>query len=401
MDVGGQWIGRGHDRLRALAHAAGAATRPQHVAGRKLLQLSTDAPGRVRSYSGLIPDVSLPALAELHMAIRSLNRQSAQIDPAAPWEAAKADQLDARTLADWARRRFRTRGAREVFDMAVRATMTAEPSALSFLHFLFYCASNDGFESLTETTDGAQAEVVDGGMPQLAEHLAQQLAVPVQYESPVLAVTQDERQVAVTTRSGTFKASQLVVTVPPPLIGRIDWTPALPVARARVAAQSPMGSVIKAVVAYDRPFWRDVGLSGEAVSHRLPFNTVFDASWPPEQGGALVGFFDGAPALEFADAPQDVRRRAVVDSLVEYFGQQAAHPTGYADYNWLADPWAQGCYVGVMPPGLLTSVGRSLRQPAGRIHWAGTETARQWVGYIEGALESGERVAGEVLTALN
>jgi len=161
-----------------------------------------------------------------------------------------------------------------------------------------------------------------------------------------------------------------------------------------------MGSVIKAVVAYERPFWRDAGLSGEAVSHTLAFNTVFDASWPVERGGALVGFFDGQSALDYADADPAVRRQAVLDSLATYFGKAAREPLDYVDYNWLADSWARGGYTGVMGPGIMTTLGPALRAPVGRVHWAGTETATRWCGYIEGALLSGERAAAEVMTTV-
>jgi len=400
VDVGGQWIGAGHDRLRELTRAAGLDVRPQYTEGSKLLQLSTDAPGRVRRYDGLIPKVSWPALAELELAIRSLERKARRIDPAAPWEADRAEAWDARTLASWARLRFRTRGGREVFDAAVRAVMTAEPSALSFLHFLFYCASNDGFEALTSTRDGAQADIVVGGVPAVARWMAAPFTDGVHLNEPVTRVQQSQDGVSVTTTTGCYQAERVVITVPPALLGGIEFAPRLPVARARVASQSPMGSVIKAVVAYDRPFWREAGLSGEAVSHSLPFNTVLDASWPEADGGALVGFFDGKPAMDYADADQATRRQAVIDSLVQYFGPQAATPISYADYNWLADDWARGCYTGVMPPGVMTTVGHTLRIPCGRVHWAGTETARRWTGYIEGAIESGERAAEEIIAAL-
>ena len=400
VDVGGQWIGRGHERLLALAQAAGATLRPQHVEGAKLLQLSTDTPGRMRRYRGLIPRVSPLALVELELAIRKLNRLAANIDPAAPWAARRAAEWDAQTVASWARRRLRSRGAREVFDIALRAVMTAEPGALSFLQLLFYCASNDGFEALTATTDGAQAWVVDGGMPTLAHWLARDLGEALQLDCPLQGLEQDARGVRLHTTRGCWRARRAVLTQPLPLLAGLDCEPALPARRQRLAAASPMGSVIKAVVAYPRPFWRAQGLSGEAVSHRLPFNTVFDASWPESAGGALVGFIDGAPALDYADHSAAARKQAVLDSLVEYFGPQAAQATGYVDHNWVADPWARGCYTVAMPPGVLASLGPELREPAGAVHFAGTETARRWTGYIEGALESGERAAEEVLAAL-
>jgi monoamine oxidase len=95
----------------------------------------------------------------------------------------------------------------------------------------------------------------------------------------------------------------------------------------------------------------------------------------------------------------EARRREVIDSLVTAFGSEAAHPVDYLDHDWITDAWSEGCYVGLPTPGTLTKLGTALREPHGRVHWAGTETAEAWVGYIEGALCSGERVAREVMHA--
>ena len=88
---------------------------------------------------------------------------------------------------------------------------------------------------------------------------------------------------------------------------------------------------------------------------------------------------------------------AIVDPV---FGPEAATPADYIDHDWIADPWSEGCYVGLPAPGALTELGRALRTPHGRVHWAGTETATAWIGYIEGALPSGEAAAQEVALAL-
>ena len=86
-------------------------------------------------------------------------------------------------------------------------------------------------------------------------------------------------------------------------------------------------------------------------------------------------------------------------SFAELFGHEAREPTHYVDQDWTRDRYSGGCYVGLMPPGLLTTAGRVLREPWGRIHWAGTETATEHVGYLDGAIEAGERAADEVLAA--
>ena len=85
-----------------------------------------------------------------------------------------------------------------------------------------------------------------------------------------------------------------------------------------------------------------------------------------------------------------------LDTLTARLGPKAARPTDYREYTWQADPWSGGAISAHFPPGVLTSLGHALRRPTGRIHWAGTETAPRWFGFIEGAVRSGERAAEEV-----
>lgn len=403
VDIGGQWIGAGHSELTAVAQAAGAAIVPQYAEGARLLHLASGRRDRVKRYRGLIPNANPLALLELDRAIRRLNRDSQSLSLDAPWQAAQASRWDHETLATWKQRHLRTRTGREIFDIAVRSVMTAEPGMLSRLGFLFYCASNNGFEALTSVDGGAQAATVGGGMVQLAEHLAAPLQAEhrVALNADVHRVVRTEHAWQVEDRQQRcWQARRVVCALPPALQDRIAFEPALPADRARLANRMPMGSVIKVVVAYATPFWREAGLSGEAVSHSLPFNTVFDASPREGRTGALVGFIDGAPARHWSARPPEERRQAVLDSLVRYFGPQAAEPLDYVEHDWVTDPWSRGCYVGLMTPGLLTELGPALRTPWSGIHWAGTETATEFCGYIEGAIRSGQRAADEVLTAL-
>ena len=63
-------------------------------------------------------------------------------------------------------------------------------------------------------------------------------------------------------------------------------------------------------------------------------------------------------------------------------------------------PFTRGGPVAVSSPGALTALGPALRAPVGPLHWAGTETATKWCGYLDGALSAGIRAADEVLVAL-
>jgi monoamine oxidase len=85
----------------------------------------------------------------------------------------------------------------------------------------------------------------------------------------------------------------------------------------------------------------------------------------------------------------------VLASLVRFFGPEAADCIGYDDNDWLVEPYTHG-YVGSMGPGVMTRFGAALREPCGRIHWASSETAEEWAGYIEGGMRSGIRAAREV-----
>jgi monoamine oxidase len=90
--------------------------------------------------------------------------------------------------------------------------------------------------------------------------------------------------------------------------------------------------------------------------------------------------------------PTTDRNKLIVDCLVNLLGPEATNPVDYEDPNWPAEVWS-GCFGASMGPGIMTSLGRAIREPHGRIHWAGTETTTKWMGYLEGAIRSGKRAA--------
>jgi len=161
-----------------------------------------------------------------------------------------------------------------------------------------------------------------------------------------------------------------------------------------------MGSVIKCFAIYDEPFWRAEGLSGSAVSAAGPLTLTVDNSSPEGTPGILVGFLEGRAARDLGRMAEPERRAAVLANLGRMLGPRAARPERYLDKNWADEEWSRGCYEGYTPPGVLTAFGPALREPIGPLHWAGTETATRWNGYIDGALQSGERAAREALAVV-
>jgi monoamine oxidase len=190
------------------------------------------------------------------------------------------------------------------------------------------------------------------------------------------------------------------VAVPPILTGKIDYEPGLPDQRVELIDHFPQGTLTKAAVVYDKPFWREDGLTGQVLYDQGPIAATFDDSPPDASLGAVFGFIGGDQARSFAKLSKAQRRQAVTENFVTFFGDQAANPKQYIETAWKAETWTRGCPVGI--PGLnqFAANGEALRKAVGRIHWAGTETSDYWCGYMDGAVRSGERAAAEVLEAL-
>jgi monoamine oxidase len=390
VDVGAQWIGDKHHQLRALARELGITTFPQHARGKKVL----DFGGKVRTFSGFLPRLPLLTLGELGLALVRLERMAKRVPLESPH--ATPGDFDAMSLADWLDRNIKLRGSREMIELVANMLFAVEPRELSFLYFLLYVNSGAGMRRLSEIRGGAQEHRFTTGAQAFCTRIAAELGDRVRLEHAVRAIEQTASDVAVHTTRGTFRAPRAILALPPALLGKIEFSPALPKERALIHTQMAAGSVIKCIAAYDRPFWRERGCSGEAFSPRGFVRATFDDSSADGSHAALVAFVVGDAARRLGTLPEQERRQLVLADLARLHGSAAHTPRAYVDKNWLADEWSGGCYVGVLAPGLLTQIGVALRAPVGRLHFAGTETAVRHLGYLEGALESGERAAREV-----
>jgi monoamine oxidase len=280
--------------------------------------------------------------------------------------------------------------------------LSVEPRDVSMLYFLFYIHSAGNINQLIGNagTGAGQDFRVSGGTQAIAVKIAQQLGKRVVLGQPARSIIQTAGGAEVQCDSLTVKCKRVIVAIPPHLAGRLVYTPALPALRDQLTQRMPIGSLIKTIAVYDKPFWREQGLNGQVTSDQGPVKAMFDAS--PESGspGVLLGFVDGDDARPLTDKSPGERASAVLQSYARYFGSAALKPRKYLDAPWGREIYTRGCPVGIMPPGGLTAYGSVLRAPAGRIHWAGTETATVWVGYMDGAIQSGQRAAAEALAGI-
>jgi monoamine oxidase len=390
VDFGGQWVAKDHTVLLAEARRLGIGTYPQYESGKTVMQLL----GKLVQFTGAVPRMPLLSLLELARIQRRWDRDMATIPAAAPWTAPNAKAWDSITLDSWIERNVHTKAAREFARLVPRGAWAAEARQVSYLWFLDALRSNHGLEYLMAVKDGMLDAKFKGGMQQIMQRLADSLGDRLVLGAPADRITQDGDGVRVATPKGEFAARFVIVTAPPAAAARIAYEPHLPSLRDGLHQRMPAGSIMKVIVVYAEPFWRADGFSGQVATDDDTVGLVLDDV--REDGTAiLLAFIEGRHAVALSAAGKDARREKVIASLVRFFGPKARDVIAYDDNDWAVEPYAHG-YVSSMPPGTMTRFGQALREPCGRIHWAGSETAEEWAGCIEGAMRSGLRAAQDV-----
>jgi monoamine oxidase len=394
VDLGGAWIGAGHDRAASLARELGVATWPSHHEGAPVV-IHEGRRMRGRGYKLR----HLLATLDGRRISRRLDKLALGVDTAAPWEAPGAEYLDGQTLESWLCSAAHLGRSRDTLAGTLTNLLGVEPRSVSLLHALFYLRASGGMNAMLGDDGGAQEGLVEGGAYALAAGLAERLEGALEMGAPVRRISHGDGGVRVEAGDLTVEAGAVVVALSPALASRIAYAPALPVARDRLMSAMPNGDVTKAVVIYPTAFWRSEGLSGEAWGDELPFSFSYDMSPPDGSPGVMTLFFAGDRAARFRALRPAARQTAMVRSLTCCFGGRAERPVAVFERDWAAEEWTRGAYCGYMPPGVWTGYGHALREPVGPISWAGTETATDHTGYMEGAIESGERAAAEALVA--
>jgi monoamine oxidase len=396
VDMGGCFIAPGHDQLRGLTKEIGVATFPTNVRGDYILANG----GRVRRYRGNIPRINPVALLSAGQVIARMNAMAKKVPLHAPWAARRAASWDALTVRGWLNPvNVPTRLARDLIDSTVRACFAADLSEVSLLNWLFLVHASGGVEALMSLEGGLQDSQFEGGVGQLPDAMAADLGDAVVLEAPVTAITQSGDRVEVTSDAVRVRARRAVLALPRALAAGIRFEPALPADHALLIHQMPAGTEIKMVTIYDEPFWRADGANGATVATDELAEVTLDTTQPGHSFGVLATYAAGPQARTLWAMGEKERRDVLLRTLSVRLGPQAARPLELLELNWADERWTRGCSFGHFPPGVLTQYGRRIREPVGRLHWAGTETATDYYGSMEGAVRSGERVCSEVLEA--
>ncbi len=395
VSVGGTWLGKGQHRMFDLCREVGIDVYPQYDEGDTIMHLN----GVNRRYQGL-PKVGFFGLIGLGLAFWRLDRMVKRLPTAEPWMASGARRLDAKTLGAWFGSPWNVPSptARKLINTTMTTLFCVDPNEVSLLGSLVLARGGGSFEYYVDAAI-TETHLVDGGAPEIAIRLAAKLGDALHLSTPVRRIRQTSAGVQVFSDHLMVDAQRVIVAAPPFLAGRIEYDPALPEAHAQLLRRMVCGSAIRGITIYDEPFWRADGLSGMSVAPDLPVAVALDQSPRSGNPGILSSYMFGPQAIKAAGLEPAERRDVWLRALAVRYGTKALSPRAHLETDWAAEEWSLGGMIAHFAPGVLTNFGHALREPAGRIHWAGAERATEMHGLMEGAVRSGEWAADEILNS--
>ena len=388
FDLGGQWIAGPDDmpRVNKLINDLGLTIFEQLDSAR--FDLSAHS----------MTKMTRLAQAEWEWFVAKLDSLAATVNVAHPSQTADAVSLDAVSLEEWKRQNLDSVYLQHVFDQMIRTEYTLEPKDVSMLYFLLAMKTSGGLEAMFDPKGGSHNYRVAEGLAALTDRLAERLGDRVLLERQVYDIIHRDDGVRVIAENAIIEADRVIMAVPPNQAIKIDFDPVLPRRRRWILERLEMASVIKCFALYKTPFWE-----GREPKQLDPEVVVIDHSMDASSYGgthpALVAFIGGDDAIDWSDRSFEERRSVVLRELGRVFGPEALDAVDYFDHDWLTEPFIGGGYSCYAPPGVMTAGYEEISTPIGPIHWAGTETATSYQGYVEGALQAADRAVQEVLAS--
>ena len=402
IDLGGQWGGETHHRFETLVNELGIERFPSYYDGQGVLvwdgqrvvaDMAKKPADSVLLFEG--DQIQQPAeqVAKAKAAMQAFREIAQSVDPARPWTAPNAVELDHTTIRSWCEKNSGSRLSDFELEWlsVVGGSGGFDPWDASILHLAWT-------QSVAPQDEGPESWLLKGAAGQVAERLTTELKPFISLNAPVHRIDQNNRGVNISYGQGrSIKAKAAIVAIPPPLRQRITFTPDLPAETRSFLQRSPMGSMIKVFAIYKRAFWRDKNLNGFGVGNLKTLELTADSSLPSGTPGILASFVTASAAVAFQQKSNKEQRRAVVDDLIAYWGPEAGEPEELIIQNWNQEAWSTGAFTSFVTPGAWTTYGQGWQQSHGRVHWAGTEASSRWPGYFEGAIEAGIQASNRAL----
>jgi putrescine oxidase len=395
LEVGGQWVSPDQDALKETITELGLETFHRYREGDSVY---INADGELTRFTGEIFPVGPETEKEMVRLIEKLDAMVAEIDPDAPWEHPDAEELDRISFEAWLAQETPDQEVRDNIALFIAGAMLTKPAyAFSALQALLMAASAGSFSHLVDA-DYILDERVVGGLQQVPLLLAERLGDDVFLGEPVTEVKSTDDGVTVVSDNGmVVRARYAILAHAPILFPWIEFDPPLPRLKQQLHQHLSMGFVIKVHAVYDRPFWREQGLSGTAFSPYELSHEAYDNSNHGDERGTLVGFVSDRNADDMFRVSAEERKERILESLSHYFGPEAKSPIVYFESDWGAEEWTRGAYAASFDLGGLSRYGADLRTPVGPIHFACSDMAGAGYQHVDGAIRMGRLVAENII----
>ncbi len=377
VEGGGELIGKNHPTWIAYAQKFGLSMLP-------ILE-NDDLNSPLYLNGKLLTDEQAKGIKdEMDKAYATMNDDARPVVEDEPWNTPNAKKLDEMTTAAWVAGLKVSDLCREGIQSDLQANNGVAVELQSYLGNLAQ-VKGGGVEAYWTDTETHRCQ---GGNQQLAKKLAEALGERLRLKTAVSGISQKGNRMAVVTADGvTLEADDVILAIPPSTWPKIVFDPALP------AALNPqMGPNVKFLTAVKSAFWVDKKLA-PTFNSDTELSIGWDSTNNQGDGAAGLTIFAGGPAADtLRKYPADKRLARIKEMMEQFYPGFSNNLTGTRFMDWPADPFTAAGYS-FPAPGQVTTVGPALAAGIGNLHFAGEHTCYKFVGYMEGALSSGVRIA--------
>ena len=395
LEIGGQWVSPDQDALIDTVAELGLETYSRYREGDSVYVGPDGTSSRFTGEKFPVPPDTERVIAEI---TERLDAMVAEIDPDRPWAHEKAAEWDRISWDAWLRSQTDDDEAVRNLAFATGSAMLTKPThTFSLLQSLLMAASAGSYSHLVDADFILDKRVV-GGLQQVPLLLAERLGDDVFLGQPVRTLEwHQDGGVTAISDGMTVRARFAIVALAPVLYNRISFVPALPRLQHQMHQHISMGFVIKVHAVYDRPFWREQGLSGTAFSPYELAHEAYDNTNHGDERGTLVGFVSDQHADDLFRLSAEERKERILESLSHYYGPDAKKPVVYYESDWGNEEWTRGAYAASFDLGGLHRYGADLRAPVGPVRFACSDIAGAGYQHVDGAIRMGRLAASAVV----
>ncbi|KAH9490042.1 hypothetical protein Btru_035503 [Bulinus truncatus] len=389
-DLGGEWVGRPQPHLQYLL---------------RKFNLNTFNPVRPHDGGQLNDSTTLSwqtrcDLVQFTWRLKSLQRKLAGVDLKMSVNALECDNC---SFDKYKEENLWTQAAKNIVDSACKCMFGLAPSEMSLLYFLMYVKAAGGLQIFLHPKEFTGGECrIKGGVQQLSTHLVNKIGKKFVYLSqPVTHIIQSiEGARVITANNLEILCQRVIMAIPPHHAASINYSPPLASAKVGLFQSVPLAFIVKFAITYEEAFWKkdndkyQYGFQAVLENNEFgPLGIVYDAS-SGRGNPALAGFVSASQGL---DSDPKIRRAVIMKLIENHLGLECHKILEFSQMDWSKEPFNGGCFLRSIVPGATKYFNNELREPFDRVHFAGTETATVWCGFMNGAIQSGFRAATEVL----